>query len=113
MRPAILAAVIAAMATAATAAERLPSFPKNTSYQEARRSLIGLGYKPVTMPDADKCYAGDERCQGRPEMSSCSGTGMAYCNFTWRPPRDMLIEITTVGEGINKVHAISCRANCK
>lgn len=112
MRLAALAAIIAVTTTIATAAERLPSFPKNTSYHEARQSLIGLGYTPVTLPGADKCYAGDERCQGRPEMSSCSGTGLAYCNFTWRSKRDMLIEITTIGEGINKVHAVRCRANC-
>lgn len=108
----LLVAIIAAMGTAATAAEPLPSFPKNTSYQEARRSLIGLGYKPVTLPDADQCNAGDERCQGRPEMSSCSGTGLAHCAFAWRSKGGTLFEIITIGEGTNKVHAVRCWANC-
>lgn len=100
-------------ATGSIAAERLPNFPKGTSYREARSSLIGLGYTPVKLPDADKCYEGDERCQGRPEMASCSGTGLGYCLFVWKSKRDMLIEVITVGESNNTVSSVRCRANCR
>ncbi|MGX1787920.1 hypothetical protein ACWIGM_14310 [Bosea sp. NPDC055332] len=110
-----IAVVVAALIGAAgsVAAEQLPSFPKGTSYREARRSLIGLGYAPVTLPDADKCSKSDERCQGRPEMASCSGTGLGHCLFVWKSKRDMLIEVITVGESENTVSAVRCRANCR
>ena len=58
MRTIIIAATLLASA-GAWAAERLPNFPRNTDYGEARRSLIGLGYTPVTLPDSDKCEAGE------------------------------------------------------
>ena len=42
-----LVAVCALSFTLAHAAEELPRFPENTSYDEARESLIALGWKPV------------------------------------------------------------------
>lgn len=97
----------------AMAAERLPSFPKNTDYREARRSLIGLGYAPVTLPDADKCSQGDSRCEGYPEMASCAGTGRAQCLFVWKSNTNALIEIVTIGEVNPGVASVRCRANCR
>lgn len=97
----------------AVAAERLPNFPKNTDYREARRSLIGLGYTPIKLPDADECAKGDRRCEGHPEMSSCAGTGLAQCVFVWKSKNNALIEIVTVGEDNPGVSAIRCRANCR
>lgn len=110
---AIILALAMVLSGAAMAAEKLPSFPKNTDYREARRSLLGLGYTPVKMPDADACSKGDGRCEGYPEMTSCSGTGLGHCLFTWRSKGDMLIEVITVGEGNPGVSAIRCRANCR
>lgn len=98
---------------AAWAAEQLPTFPRNADYSEARRSLIGLGYSPVTLPGSDQCEDGDMRCQGRPEMSSCAGTGLAQCVFVWRSPKGSLIEVVTVGENNPGVSAVRCRANCR
>ncbi len=112
MRTIIIAATLLASA-GAWAAERLPNFPRNTDYGEARRSLIGLGYTPVTLPDSDKCEAGDMRCQGRPEMSACAGTGLGQCIFVWRSKSGALIEIVTVGEDNPGVSAVRCRANCR
>jgi len=112
MRAAIVAMAMMASG-AAWGAERLPSFPKNTDYREARRSLIALGYTPVKMPDADTCMKGDGRCEGFPEMTSCSGTGLGYCLFTWKSRTDALIEIVTVGEVNPGVSSVRCRANCR
>ena len=97
----------------AVASERLPSFPKNTDYREARRSLIGLGYAPIKLPDADECMTGDRRCEGHPEMSSCAGTGRAQCIFVWKSKTNALIEVVTVGEDNPGVSAVRCRANCR
>lgn len=93
------------------AAERMPRFPRNTDYRDARQSLIALGWQPIKLEGADECMSGDERCEGRPEMNSCSGTGMAYCAFTWKR-RDTLIEIITAGEGPAMVHRVRCRVGC-
>jgi hypothetical protein len=113
MRALVVAIAVMVSGAAWAAAERLPSFPKNTDYREARRSLIGLGYAPVKLPDADVCEKGDGRCEGFPEMLSCSGTGAAHCVFVWRSKRDMLVEIVTIGEGNAGVYAVRCRANCR
>lgn len=110
---AILIALAVMVSGAAWAAERLPSFPKSTNYREARRSLIGLGYKPVTLPGSDVCEKGDGRCEGFSEMNSCAGTGLAQCVFVWKSPNDRLIEIVTVGEMNPGVSAVRCRANCR
>jgi hypothetical protein len=109
-----LVIVLAVLASSvALSAERLPSFPKNTEYREARRSLAGLGYKPVRLPESDACMPGDRRCAGFPEMLACSGTGLGHCIFVWRSRRDMLIEIVTAGEDDPVVSAVRCRANCR
>lgn len=110
---AILIALALVASGAASAAERLPSFPKNTDYREARRSLIGLGYTPIKLPEADECMKGDRRCEGFPEMSSCAGTGLAQCLFVWKSKSDALIEIVTIGEDNPGVAAVRCRANCR
>ena len=107
-----LLAGLALAPTASVSAERLPSFPKRTEYTEARRSLIALGWRPVTLPDADRCSKGDMRCQGRPEMAACSGTGLARCLFTWRKG-ETLIEVGTYGEEEPIVDAVRCRAGCR
>ena len=91
-------------------AVRLPSFSKQTSYGEARRSLTAQGWSPVRMPNADRCGEGDPRCQGRPEMERCAGTGLAYCNFTWRRGSTLIV-VTTVGED-PYVSQVRCRAGC-
>ena len=110
---ALIVGLVLMVGGAAVAAERLPTFPRNTDYAEARRSLIGLGYEPVTLPGADQCGEGDGRCQGRPEMSACAGTGLGQCIFVWRSKIGALIEVITVGENNPGVSAVRCRANCR
>jgi hypothetical protein len=112
LRPARVLLALVTLWGVASAAERLPTFPKETPYAEARRSLIALGWQPVTLPDADKCDADDPRCKGRPEMLACSGTGLARCIFTWKR-KDTLIEVTTFGEQEAIVERLRCRAGCR
>lgn len=111
MRIVLSMVVTAMLLVPAMAQQGLPTFPRETGYAEARRSLTGLGWSPVTLPDADRCPRNDERCAGRPEMLSCSGTGIAACAFTWRRG-DTLIEVFTAGEN-PVVTGIRCRAGCR
>lgn len=83
----------------------LPSFPKSTMYRDAREKLTKLGWRPVTLPDADKCMKGDIRCENFPEMWHCAGTGNATCRFTWRR-NDLLIQVMGIGEGDQPVDSV-------
>src|SRR5689334_20770008 len=104
-------AAVAVVLSGVAHAERLPIFPKRTPYADARESLLILGWKPIHLPDADKCAEDDGRCKGRPEMRSCSGTGLARCVFMWRK-NDALIEVDTYGEEDPIVDGVTCRVNC-
>lgn len=84
------------MAVGAIAAESLPKLA-GQDYGKARAALLRQGWQPVTLPDADRCMAGDKRCAGRPEMHVCAGTGMAPCVFVWRRKATM-IDVVTEGE---------------
>jgi hypothetical protein len=65
----------------------LPRFRKHESYRTVRIKMLKAGWKPFHAADADPCGDGDTRCAGRPEMTTCSGTGMAFCVFTWKRGR--------------------------
>jgi hypothetical protein len=104
----ILAASCLLAASGTGAVEKLPTFPKKTPYGSARTSLLALGWKPVKLADADECRF--DRCDGRPEMYACSGTGAGNCLFTWRRG-DALIEISTIYEE-PIVNSVRCRAGC-
>lgn len=75
----------------------LPRLKRGESYKSVRVKMLKAGWKPFRAPDADKCMEGDERCQGRPEMQSCAGTGMANCRFLWKR-KGKTVVIFTVGE---------------
>lgn len=75
----------------------LPVLKKGESYSSVRKKMLKAGWKPFRSPDADECIDGDSRCAGRPEMQSCSGTGVGACAFTWKR-RGRLVTILTVGE---------------
>jgi hypothetical protein len=76
---------------------QIPTFPASTPYAKARETLLAQGWAPFHVDAADTCFAGDDRCQGRPEMAFCSGTGEAQCGFLWKKG-DTLIEVITGGE---------------
>jgi hypothetical protein len=61
----------------------LPRFSKQESYASVRSKMLRAGWKPFKAKNADRCFEGDARCQGRPEMTSCAGTGRANCKFVW------------------------------
>ncbi|WP_198378243.1 hypothetical protein [Neoroseomonas rubea] len=67
-----------------------------TPYAAARQVLIAAGWEPLRLPDADRCAPRDTRCEGRPEMVACSGTGTAPCAFAWRRGAEE-IEVLTTG----------------
>jgi hypothetical protein len=95
----------------ACAGEKLPNIRKGQDYGKLRQSLLAQGWKPVTLPDAERCGAGDRRCAGRPEVFVCAGTGLANCIFTWRRG-GTVIDIGTVGETRAVFDRMSCRSGC-
>lgn len=76
----------------------LPKMKKGESYTKVREKLIAAGWKPYHKKGADECMAGDARCEGRPEMEACAGTGMANCRFLWKRKGSRTLAIFTVGE---------------
>ncbi len=79
---------------------RLPLLKEGESYTSVRKKMIRAGWKPFRSPNADKCGKGDTRCQGRPEMEACAGTGKANCAFLWKR-KGKTVSIYTVGEDTN------------
>ena len=75
----------------------LPSFSEFEPYGEFRRRLLSERWVPYISPDASKCDADDERCQGRPEMEYCTSSGAIQCRFLWRR-ENLRIVVITVGE---------------
>ncbi len=109
--------VLLAMTSSALSAERVPTFPKRTSYEEARESLIALGWQPApTSANPNRCSPGfEERCKSYPEATACSGTGLARCTFLWRSKSgETLIEVGTFGEeDPPMVERVRCRVGCR
>lgn len=84
----------------------LPTIKEGEDYANVRKTLLADGWQPYHAPNADTCMEGDTRCQGRPEMESCAGTGMANCNFLWKKD-GKTIEVHTIGEGEPGVTGVS------
>lgn len=92
-----LALMILVLCVFASAQTGLPRLKKGESYASVRTKMIKAGWKPYHSPDADECMTGDSRCEGRPEMKACAGTGLANCAFTWKR-RGRMVTIFTIGE---------------
>lgn len=75
-----------------------PRPEKKEGYESFRRKLLSAGWLPVVDREADKCGSNDVRCSGRPEMISCSGTGMAHCRFEWFKVGGGRLVVVTSGE---------------
>ena len=53
-------------------------------YRAVRSRLMGLGYRPLRFIHAENpCPDGQTFCRKYPEVISCSGTGLAICEFAW------------------------------
>ena len=90
----------------------LPRLTPGTPYTTARASLIRLGWSPIIADKADWCAPNDERCEGRPEMVACAGTGLAQCAFAWQRGATTM-HVFTQGEGANNgVTGARCEAGC-
>lgn len=100
-QPAVAEPAIAAQAPQAATPSKpsanLPPALTGQQYSAARERLLASGWEPYRARDADHCERGDERCQGRPEMQSCSGSGRASCRFLWRK-NGVVATVTTAGE---------------
>ncbi len=83
----------------------VPPFARNESYAQVRVVLMRDGWQPVISKDADQCMEGDTRCEGRPEMQTCSGSGLAMCRFSWQRDGQQLT-ICTTGEEQAMFHGV-------
>lgn len=83
----------------------IPPFAQNESYAQVRVVLMRDGWQPVVSKEADQCMEGDTRCEGRPEMQTCSGSGLAMCRFRWQRNEQQLT-ICTAGEEQAMFHSI-------
>jgi hypothetical protein len=84
---------------------------RNTPYAVAREYLLREGWQPASTSDADKCEGGDTRCEGRPEMQACAGTGEANCLFLWK--RNTTVIVVTTFADPPLVSAVECRSDCR
>ena len=82
-----------------------PPFSRSESYAGVRVLLMRDGWLPVISKDADQCMEGDTRCEGRPEMQTCSGSGLAMCRFRWQRDGQKLT-ICTAGEEQAMFHSV-------
>ena len=92
-----LTAMAICIGTIGAQTKDLPFLKKNESYAKVRNKLLKAGWEPFHADDADECQPGDLRCENRPEMQSCAGTGMANCKFLWKR-KGKTLAIFTVGE---------------
>jgi hypothetical protein len=111
IRSGLLAVALSCASVTALAAGPLPSFERDVPYGTVRNALLAQGWQPVRLPDADRCGPRDSRCQGRPEMTSCSGTGRAPCLFTWRKDA-RTIEVVTEFEDGGFFRSLRCVEGC-
>ncbi|MFI5020860.1 MAG: peptidoglycan-binding protein [Alphaproteobacteria bacterium] len=84
-------------ATPTAPVEELPQFIENESYASVRNKMIKAGWEPFHSETADNCDVGDSRCEGRPEMEACAGTGLGNCKFLWKK-NGRVTAICTIGE---------------
>lgn len=96
---ALIGCLLAGSGVVAVSAQKnvLPKFKAGTPYKTVRAKMIKAGWATYHSKDADTCMEGDERCQGRPEMEACSGTGAGYCTFLWKRNGKMVV-IQTAGD---------------
>src|SRR3990167_81243 len=83
----------------------VPRFTQGQPYEQVRETLLRDGWQPVISKNADACNDGDTRCQGRPEMQSCGGTGLAMCRFAWQR-EERRLTICTAGEEEAKFYRV-------
>jgi len=102
---------LAGAAPALGAPERLPPVWKQLPYQEARVTLLGLGWKPAPVPATERyCSHNADRCR-YPETHACAATAITRCGMLWRKGAT-LIEVIVSGEGEAIVHELKCRIGC-
>ena len=99
---AMTAAFAASLPVAQADAQRLPQLPhRHRPDADVRAGLLRAGYRPVRFPHGENSFgcAADRRCVDYPEAISCSGTGLALCQFAFVRSRDRkYIVVTTAGE---------------
>lgn len=71
-----------------------PAKLEGTDYNEARRSILAMGWLPLTGPCEG--LMSDTTCDRFPEIGNCSGTGLGFCDMHFER-RNRCLTIITVG----------------
>lgn len=89
-----LVALLVAVPLAAHA-QRVPTFPRGTSYTRVHTALIHQGWAPVPLTGGS---CGLDSCPSAREVVYCTGVGaVAPCFYAWRRGRSWLM-VTGSGE---------------
>jgi hypothetical protein len=105
----ILALAVLFSASSAAAASELPMFAPGTPYPQARAELFHLGFRPqpAPYPDPNRCDEWAGFCAAYPEFVGCFVANVQPCQFLWRDPKGVLVEVDTeMGPGAPKVEAL-------
>ena len=111
MRSLALAFTLALATAPALGQDAGPAAPikRGQSYDAARGALLKAGFQPVRQTEEGRCAPGREDvCDAYPETQGCSGTGFAFCGFTWRRGAQTLF-VTTSGEEVGELRVAGWR----
>ena len=91
----------------AVVAAPLPSL-QGHPYDQARATMIKLGYRPVRFVRTEDGCLLDKSCKRYPELFGCSTTGAAHCRFAFKSPNGLnYVVVTTRGEKLRRVDNIA------
>lgn len=88
---------------------------KEWRYLRMRAYLLGHGYIPITVrtrDTPDEICPGLINCSTYPELVTCSGTGMAFCDSVFFDTKNKrYIKVISYGEGEKSIYAIYYATN--
>lgn len=107
----IIIAATASLALLATASDARASKPPRivgSTYLDARKQLLRLGYSPVTMTRHPEQLCVDRRCTVTKKVTEgyCA-SDVPSCVFFWRGSSGRYLRVDTQGEGRIKVASVA------
>lgn len=79
---------------------------------EARATLAEAGWQPIPETEADRDAAPFFATHGITEVSTCAGTGMGYCGFTYGDSAGNRLSVITGGDTPEYAPVLSFEAQC-
>lgn len=101
---------VAGASWAQSAGERLPQFPKGSSFKSAHAELIRAGFSPIPQNHPNPHYycgsfdGEPDLCVVYPEVIDCTAVGIQYCSFAFERKTDHKhLVVTTYGEQVARL----------